>query len=45
VIDVQPRVVGDRVDFEVLGQRFSTLMQDLPGPFLPVRVSVEPVGR
>ncbi|HSC65921.1 MAG TPA: glycine zipper 2TM domain-containing protein [Caldimonas sp.] len=45
VSDVQPRLVGYRVDYEYRGQRFSTLMQDNPGAFVPVRVSVEPVGR
>jgi uncharacterized protein YcfJ len=45
VSDVQSRVVGYRVDYEYRGQRFSTLMQDQPGPYVPVRVSVEPVGR
>ena len=45
VSDVQARVVGYRVDYEYRGQRFSTLMQDPPGAFVAVRVSVEPVGR
>ena len=45
VSDVQSRIVGYRVDYEYRGQRFSTLMQDEPGAFVPVRVSVEPVGR
>ena len=45
VSDVQPHLVSYRVDYEYRGQRFSTLMQDQPGPFVPVRVSVEPVGR
>lgn len=45
VSDVQSRVVGHRVDYEYRGQRFSTLMQDRPGPFVPLRVLVEPVGR
>ena len=45
VRDVQSRVVGYRVDYEYRGQRFSTLMQDQPGAFVPVRVSVEAVGR
>ena len=45
VSDVQSRVVGYRVDYEYRGQRFSTLMHDQPGSFLPVRVSVEPLGR
>jgi len=45
VSDFQSRVVGYRVDYEYRGQRFSTLMRNQPGPFVPVRVSVEPVGR
>ncbi len=45
VSEVQSRVVGYRVDYEYRGQRFTTLMHDNPGPFVPVRVSVEPVGR
>ena len=45
VSDVQSRIVGYRVDYEYRGQRFSTLMQDQPGAFVPVRVSVEPMGR
>ncbi len=46
VSDVQSRIVGYRVDYEYRGQRFSTLMADQPGAFVPVRVSVEPiVGR
>ncbi len=43
VSDVQSRIVGYRVDYEYRGQRFSTLMPDQPGAFVPVRVSVEPV--
>jgi uncharacterized protein YcfJ len=45
VNDMQSRVVGYRVDYEYRGQRFSTLMRDQPGAFVPVRVSVEPMGR
>ena len=45
VSDVQSRIVGYRVDYEYRGQRFSTLMQDQPGAYVPVRVSLEPVGR
>ena len=45
VSDVQSRLVGYRVDYEYRGQRFSTLMPDAPGAFVPVRVSVEAVGR
>ena len=45
VSDVQSRVTGYRVDYEYRGQRFSTLTHDQPGSFMPVRVSVEPLGR
>ena len=45
VSEVRSRVVGYQVDFEYRGQRFTTLMHDNPGPYVPVRVSVEPVGR
>ena len=45
VSDMQSRPVGYRVDYEYRGERFSTLMRDQPGAYLPVRVSVEPVGR
>ena len=45
VSDFESRVVGYRVDYEYRGQRFSTLMHDQPGAYVPVRVSVEPVGR
>lgn len=45
VNDVQSRLIGYRVDYEYRGQRFSTLMHDNPGAFVPVRVSIEPVGR
>ena len=45
VSDVQSRIVGYRVDYEYRGQRFSTLMHDQPGAYVPVRVSVQPVGR
>ena len=45
VNDVESRLVGYRVDYEYRGQVFTTLMHDNPGPFVPVRVSVEPVGR
>lgn len=45
VNEVRSRITGYRVDYEYRGQRFSTLMRDQPGAYLPVRVSVEPVGR
>jgi uncharacterized protein YcfJ len=45
VNEVQTRVVGYRVGYEYRGQQFHTLMRENPGPFLQVRVSVDPVGR
>lgn len=45
VQDVQTRLVGYRVDYEYRGQAFQTMLRDDPGPYLPVRVSVEPVAR
>lgn len=45
VEDEQTRIVGYQVTYEYRGQQFTTLMQENPGRFLPVRVSVEPVGR
>ena len=45
VEDVQSRINGYQVTYEYRGQQFTTLMNENPGPFLKVRVSVEPVGR
>ena len=45
VADVQSRLVGYQVTYELRGQQFTTLLHDAPGRYLPVRVSVEPVGR
>ena len=45
VNDVQSRITGYRVDYEYRGQHLSTLMRENPGPYVQVRVSVEPVGR
>jgi len=45
VNDVQARVVGYQVTYEYRGQHFTTLMQEQPGAYVPVRVSVDPVGR
>ncbi len=45
VNEVQTRIVGYQVNYEYRGQHFSTLMRENPGPFLQVRVSVDPVGR
>ena len=43
--DVQSRINGYQVTYEYRGQQFTTLMNENPGPFVKVRVSVEPVGR
>ena len=45
VNDVQTRLVGYQVAYEYRGQQFTTLMHENPGAFVPVRVSVDPVGR
>jgi len=45
VEDVQSRINGYQVTYEYRGQQFTTLMNENPGPFVKVRVSVEPVGR
>ena len=45
VNDVQTRIAGYRVSYEYRGQLFSTLMRENPGPYVQVRVSVEPVVR
>jgi uncharacterized protein YcfJ len=45
VDDVQTQIVGYRVTYDYRGQQFTRLMHENPGPYLQVRVSVEPVGR
>ncbi len=45
VEDVQSRINGYQVTYEYRGQQFTTLMNENPGQFVKVRVSVEPVGR
>ena len=45
VDDVQSRLVGYQVTYDLHGQQFTALLRDAPGRTLPVRVSVEPVGR
>jgi uncharacterized protein YcfJ len=45
VNEVETRIVGYQVSYEYRGQRFATLMRENPGEFVPVRVSVDPVGR
>jgi uncharacterized protein YcfJ len=45
VNEVQSRLAGYRVHYEYRGQHYSTLTHDNPGPYLQVRVSVDPVVR
>ena len=45
VDDVQTRITGYQVTYEYRGQQFTTLLNENPGQFLKVRVSVEAVGR
>ena len=45
VEDVQSRINGYQVTYDYRGQQFTTLMNENPGQFVKVRVSVEPVGR
>jgi uncharacterized protein YcfJ len=45
VEDVQSRLVGYQVTYDYHGQQYTTLMQENPGRFVPVRVSVDLVGR
>ena len=45
VEDVQSRITGYQVTYDYRGQQFTTLMNENPGQYLKVRVSVEPVGR
>ncbi len=45
VNDVQSRLVGYQVGYDYRGQHFTTLMNENPGAYVPVRVSVDPVGR
>ena len=45
VEDVQSRLVGYQVTYEYHGQQYTTLMHENPGRFVPVRVSVDLVGR
>ncbi len=45
VEDVQTRIADYQVTYDYRGQQFTTLMHENPGPFVQVRVSVEPVGR
>lgn len=44
VNDVQARLTGYRVAYDYRGQTYTTLMRENPGPYLQVRVSVDPVG-
>lgn len=45
VNDVQSRLAGYRVAYDYHGQVYSTVMPREPGPFVQVRVSVDPVVR
>ena len=45
VEDVQSRLVGYQVSYDYHGQQYTTLMQENPGRFVPVRVTVDLVGR
>lgn len=45
VDDVQQRLVGYQVSYEYHGQQYTTLMRDNPGRYVPVRVTVDLVGR
>jgi uncharacterized protein YcfJ len=45
VEDVQSRLVGYQVTYDLNWRQFTSLLHDAPGRYLPVRVSVEPVGR
>ena len=44
VNDVQARLTGYNVAYDYRGQTYTTLMRENPGPYLQVRVSVDPVG-
>ena len=44
VNDVQARLTGYSVAYDYRGQTYTTLMRENPGPYLQVRVSVDPVG-
>jgi uncharacterized protein YcfJ len=44
VNDVQARLTGYRVAYDYRDQTYTTLMRESPGPYLQVRVSVDPVG-
>ena len=45
VNDVQNRLTGYRVSYDYRGQTYTTMTQQDPGPYLQVRVSVEPAVR
>ena len=38
------RLTGYNVAYDYRGQTYTTLMRENPGPYLQVRVSVDPVG-
>lgn len=43
--DVQQRLTGYQVAYEYRGQQFTAVLPENPGPYLKVRVSVDPVAR
>lgn len=45
VDEVQSRLVGYQVTYDYQGQSYTALMRENPGRFVPVRVSVDLVGR
>lgn len=45
VDDVESRLVGYQVTYEYHGQQYTALMRENPGRYVPVRVSVDLVGR
>ena len=44
VNDVQAHLTGYNVAYDYRGQTYTTSMRENPGPYLQVRVSVDPVG-
>lgn len=45
VDEVQSRLVGYQVSYELDGHRYTTMMNENPGPYVQVRVSVDLVTR
>ena len=42
--DAHARLTGYSVAYDYRGQTYTTLMRENPGPYLQVRVSVDPIG-